>query len=92
MPKTTREQLLLNLTRSQIVNAIKDDLEGDEQIMKEVWEQCEGDNERAIVRTEMRAIITRIKQGRTADIRAETPADPDAHGGKFLEPFDRGRR
>lgn len=66
MSKVSREQFLPNLTRSQISNAIQDDLDGGESLMKEVWEECDGDNELAVVKTEMRAIITRLKQGRTA--------------------------
>lgn len=67
MPKVTREQFLVNMTRSQIVNAIKDDLPGGyagESLMKEVFEHCEDDAELEIVYTEMRAIARRVKQGR----------------------------
>lgn len=60
-----RETFLVNLTRSQIINAIKDDLEGGESLMKEVWEQVDDESDDRIVKSEMRAIIGRIKQGRT---------------------------
>lgn len=66
MGEVSREQFLINLTRSQIANAIKYDLEHGESLMKEVFEHCDGDRELQIVYTEMRDIITRVKQGRTA--------------------------
>lgn len=64
--KKSREAFLVNLTRSQIVNAIKDDLPGGggESLMKEVFENCEDDDELEVVYTEMRAIAARVKAGR----------------------------
>jgi hypothetical protein len=62
MSKVDRATFLRNLTRSQIVNAIKDDIEQGESLMKEVFEHCEDDRELKIVYAEMRAIIRRVNQ------------------------------
>jgi hypothetical protein len=54
---TQRENHLRAITRKQIAGYVEDALRGGELIMKEVWEEVENDDEQAIVKDEMRAIL-----------------------------------
>lgn len=60
-----REQELREIVRRQIADALQDDLDGGERIMKEAWEQINHDDfgdEDAIMMDELRSIIRSIKE------------------------------
>ena len=50
------------LTRKIIINALQRDLAGDEQIMKEVWEDCYGKDELKVAENELRNVIEHLGQ------------------------------
>ncbi len=56
-----RERHLRKLACEQIANAIQCDLDGDESLMKEVFEEVNDDDEMAIVNGEMRAAIAWLR-------------------------------
>ncbi len=43
--------------REQVASALQQDLEGGEAIMKEVWEEIEGDEQEDLANAELRSII-----------------------------------
>ena len=47
--------------REQIAIAIEDDLRGGELLMKEVWEDCETDEDEERAKAEMRRILELLK-------------------------------
>ena len=58
MSQRTKE--IRKLVRAQIVYYIRQDLDGDELLMKEVWEELDGDREFVVAREEMVRIINAI--------------------------------
>jgi hypothetical protein len=55
--KVERLNEIKKLVRKQISDAIQDDIDGDETIMKEVWEVLDDDDEYAVAHAEMSRII-----------------------------------
>lgn len=51
------------LTRGQIASVLAQDLDGDEQVMKEVWEECRTDDEVNAARAELTRIIAWLRGG-----------------------------
>lgn len=49
------------LVRRQVIDRLKEDLDGGEDIMKEVWEEMASDEEERRAKQELRAIIAAIK-------------------------------
>lgn len=71
-----------SLTRSQIIEALEDDLRGGELLMKEVWEECATIDDVAAAKHELREIIE--------DIRSRTPRDMlprDEQTARLVESF-----
>lgn len=48
--------------RNVIISALRNDLQGDELVMKEAWEECGSEDETAIAEAELGAIIAMIKE------------------------------
>lgn len=57
----TRKRKIENLVRAQIRMAVEEDLAGGENLMKEVWEELEGDDDFAVAYEEMRNIISALQ-------------------------------
>lgn len=65
MLKPNDEARICKAVRQAIITVLQADLEGDEQIMKEVWEECGSMDEQYAAQREIAAIITLI-QGRAS--------------------------
>jgi hypothetical protein len=67
--RVTRKEIR-RLVRMQIISAIKNDLPGGlagEDLMKEVWEQLDGDGEFRTAHNEMREIIQLLQERNNVD-------------------------
>lgn len=49
------------MTRDAIIYALQRDLDGDEQIMKEVWEECEDQDDIKVGSDELKQVIKLIR-------------------------------
>lgn len=58
----TRKAEIRHAVRKTILWALKNDLAGDEQVMKEAWEECRGKEELAVAEAELKAVIEAIGQ------------------------------
>lgn len=56
-----REAKIRADVRAQILSHLERDLEGDEQLMKEVWEGCDNKEEHEIAKDGLRVIIALVK-------------------------------
>lgn len=56
-----REAELQKMTRHHLVNIIEDDLTGNAENLKEVWEQTNGKKEQEIVNRELRRIVALLE-------------------------------
>lgn len=59
-----------SLVRRQVLGALEDDLIGGELLMKEVWEQCETDDDVVAAKHELEEIIEflRARERRTGGV------------------------
>jgi hypothetical protein len=57
-----RSREIMKMVCDAVAYAIERDLEGDEQIMKEVWEQLESEEEDEVAKDQMRRIIGHLRQ------------------------------
>lgn len=60
-----REKEIRRIVRAQVVDALNRDLNGDERVMKEAWEECVTSEEQAIAESELSAIIELIRKETT---------------------------
>lgn len=51
-----------SLVRRQLMIAIQADLDGDEQLMKEVWEECETDDHEDAVKLELEEVLEFLRE------------------------------
>lgn len=56
-----------SITRQQIIGTIQAAVDGDEQLMKEVWEQCRTEEHVLAVNRELRAILSWLRLRDQAD-------------------------
>lgn len=56
-----RRQELRGIVQKVVTDALNEDLEGGESIMKEAWERCTDAAEMAIMRRELVEIIRRVQ-------------------------------
>ena len=59
-----RNTKIRKMLREQIAEVLRCDLDGDEQVMKEVWEQVESDDEDRIARDELARVIRWLRSGK----------------------------
>lgn len=59
-----RESDLRRKVRYQLLYYIEEAIEGDEAIMKEVWEACENDAENEVVKDELKKIRSLLESGK----------------------------
>lgn len=55
-----REEEIRRIVRAQVVDALTQDLEGDERVMKEAWEECTSKKDLKIAEDELRRIVALI--------------------------------
>lgn len=61
MTDADRRFYIRTLARKQIIEAIRQDMDGDESLMKEVWEECDSEEEHAEALDMMAKIIVAIE-------------------------------
>lgn len=65
MIKPHDEARIRKAVRQQIIEAINNDLDGGETLMKEVWEECGDVDEQRVAKDEMREVIKLIESRAT---------------------------
>jgi hypothetical protein len=63
---SARKSEIEEMVRKQVGNAIRDDLDGGEMLMKEVWERLKNYEEEQIAHAEMRRILALLEGGQPA--------------------------